>query len=628
MEGTNGVQRKRKKTRPPRGAARRTIGPHVYSHPFEVRRKAVQLCLEESFPVERVAREMGVGRSTLSKWVRLYRDQGEAGLQSKSADPSPQRPKVAPAVKTKVVELKRHHPDLGIKKISQFLRRMWFLPVSRETVRRTLHQQQLLKKPKSKPPRNPPKPRFFERSTPNQMWQTDIFTFRLGGKNAYLIGFIDDHSRYLVGLDVFRSQTAEHVLEVYRRAVAEYGVPKEMLSDQGRQYASWRGTTRFEAELRKDRVHHIKSRPHHPMTLGKIERFWKTIWEEFLVRAQFDSFESAGERIRLWVKHYNHRRPHQSLEGLCPADRFFAIAQELRQVIERGMQENLLELALRGQPRSPFYMVGRMGEQSVVIRAEKGQVKMLVDGEEPRPHQEVSYDLEGGDHVHRNQSQEGTAALQCPAASPSGAVDLDRASSPGGSVPRTGGQSGRVVPLGEAGAGGDAQGAGIADASGTGAGAESQTGAVAGAPSVAAEGTHGQTGEATGQVARTEITTADQVDYPCGAGGSCDEQSATQRSPASLGPAAGAVDHAGMERGVECPGSRPATGHLPQDLLQMGAASLGGDGRGARQPRTGAPAAADRPGEGGPPTPDPGAAGEARSPGADGADPSAVGAAG
>ena len=124
MEGTNEVQRKRKKTRPPRGAARRTICPHVYSHPFEVRRKAVQLCLEESFPVERVAREMGVGRSTLSKWVRLYRDQGEAGLQSKSAGPSPQRPKVAPAVKTKVIELKRHHPDLGIKKISQFLRRV------------------------------------------------------------------------------------------------------------------------------------------------------------------------------------------------------------------------------------------------------------------------------------------------------------------------------------------------------------------------------------------------------------------------------------------------------------------------------------------------------------------------
>ena len=312
MEGIDKVQGKRKKTRPPRGAARRSNCPHAHSHSFAVRRKAVQLCLEESFPVERVAREMGVGRSTLSKWVRLYRDQGEAGLKSKSAGPSRPRPKVAAAVKTKVVELKRRHPDFGIKKISQFLRRVLFLPVSRETVRRTLNEQQLLKKPRRKPQRNPPKPRFFERSTPNQMWQTDIFTFRLGGKNAYLIGFLDDHSRYVVGLDVFRSQTAEHVLEVYRTAIAEYGVPKEMLSDQGRQYSSWRGTTRFEAELRKDRVHHIKSRPHHPMTLGKIERFWKTIWEEFLVRAQFDSFESARERVRLWVKHYNHQRPHQS----------------------------------------------------------------------------------------------------------------------------------------------------------------------------------------------------------------------------------------------------------------------------------------------------------------------------
>ena len=628
MEGISEVQGKRKETRPPRGAARRTIRPHPHSHPFEVRRKAVQLCLEESFPVQRVAHEMGVGQSTLSKWVRLYRDQGEAGLQSKPVRRNRQRPKVALAVKTEVVELKRRHPDLGIKKISQFLRRVLFLAVSRETVRRTLHEQQLLKKPRRKPQRNPPKPRFFERSTPNQMWQTDIFTFRLGGKNAYLIGFIDDHSRYVVGLDVFRSQTAEHVLEVYRRAVAEYGVPKEMLSDQGRQYSSWRGTTRFEAELRKDRVHHIKSRPHHPMTLGKIERFWKTIWEEFLVRAQFDSFESACERVRLWVKHYNHRRPHQSLEGLCPADRFFAIAQELRQVIERGIQENVLELALRGQPCSPFYMVGRMGEQSVVIRAEKGQVKMLVDGEEPRSHQEVIYDLEGGVHEHRSQSQEGTTALQCPAASPSGAVDLERASAARGGLSGTGDQCRRAVRLGEAGASGDAQGAGVADASGTGTGAESETGAVAGTPSLAAEGTDGQTGEATGQAARAESAAADQVDQARVVGGCRGERSENQRSPASLSPAAGATDHAGAERVVECPRSSPATGDLPQDLLQVGAAGLGGDGRGAGQSGTGAPAAADRPGEGGPPTPDPGAAGEARSPGANGADPSAAGAAG
>ena len=98
-----------------------------------------------------------------------------------------------------------------------------------------------------------------------------------------------------------------------------------MLTDNGRQYTSWRGTSRFEAELKKDRVAHFKSRPHHPMTLGKIERFWETIWQEFLSRAQFDSFDSARERIKLWIKYYNHKRPHQGIDGICPADRFFEI---------------------------------------------------------------------------------------------------------------------------------------------------------------------------------------------------------------------------------------------------------------------------------------------------------------
>jgi transposase len=184
----------------------------------------VQLCLEEGFPLEQVARELGVGFSTLGAWVRGYRAQGEAGLQAKARARSP-RPRVAAAVKRQAVALKRRHPDFGIQKISQFLRRVLLLPVSRETVRRTLHEQALLKKRRPKPPHNPAAPRAFERATPNQLWQTDIFTFRLGGKNAYLIGFLDDHSRYVVGLDVFRSRTAEHVLEVFRRAVSCASVP-------------------------------------------------------------------------------------------------------------------------------------------------------------------------------------------------------------------------------------------------------------------------------------------------------------------------------------------------------------------------------------------------------------------
>ena len=127
------------------------------------------------------------------------------------------------------------------------------------------------------------------------------------------------------------------------------------------------------------------------MTLGKIERFWQSILSEFLQRAQFTSYEDAAARIAFWIKFYNYKRPHQGIGGLCPADRFFEIDTALKKTLEQGVEENALELALRGEPRDPFYMVGRMGDQSVVIRAEKGRVKMLVDD-----NQELVYDAQRG----------------------------------------------------------------------------------------------------------------------------------------------------------------------------------------------------------------------------------------
>jgi hypothetical protein len=202
----------------------------------------------------------------------------------------------------------------------------------------------------------------------------------------------------MVGLGLFRGQTAENLLEVYRTAAGAYQPPKEMLTDNGRQYTAWHGTTKFEAELAKDQVKHIKSSPHHPMTLGKIERFWKTIHEEFLKRAQFEDFDTARARIALWVKYYNFKRPHQGLEGMCPADRYFAIQEELKKTIAAGIKENLLELALRGEPKNPFYLMGRMGNQSVSLRAEKGKLRMLVDDKSVEGVKEITYNIQTGEN--------------------------------------------------------------------------------------------------------------------------------------------------------------------------------------------------------------------------------------
>lgn len=421
---------KKSKTKP----RRQKPGSKRNRYSVEFKLRAVKLFTEEGYSAELVAEELGIGKSSLSTWTRQYRQEGMAGLKPRAPVTAP-RAQVSPAVKKKAVELKKEDSTRGVRRISHLLRRNHLMKASPETVRRTLKEEGLVEPPKKKPKRNPQKPRFFERSTPNQMWQTDIFCFRLGGRNAYLIGYIDDYSRYITGLGLYRSQTAEHVLETFRRAIAEYGVPKEMLTDNGRQYTNWRGTTRFEKELKKDRIKHIKSQPHHPMTLGKIERFWKSIYSEFLSRVQFDSFEDAQQRLALWVKYYNYKRPHQGIGGLCPADRFFEIQTELRQVLEKGIEANVLESALRGMPQAPFYMVGRMGEQSVVIRAEKGKVKMLLDGAEAGEEKEIIY------HVNESEkdgAEEGKTGVRDAGEVRSGTGGVERTAQAGGDLPGDG----------------------------------------------------------------------------------------------------------------------------------------------------------------------------------------------
>jgi len=560
-----------------------------------VKRRAVKLYVEDGYPADVVAEELGVGHSTLNAWAKRYRELGEDSL--KPAGRRRGRPQASAAAKQKAVELKQQNPALGTKRISHLLRRLFFLKAGPETVRRTLQDERLIPPAAPRPKRNPAKPRFFERTQPNQMWQADIFSFRLGGRSAYLIGYIDDYARYVTGLDLFRSQTAEHVLEVYRRAVAEYGVPKEMLTDNGRQYTNWRGKTRFERELGKDRIRHIRSQPHHPMTLGKIERLWKTIWGEFLCRAQFDSFDEARERVRLWVKYYNHKRPHQGIGGLCPADRFFEIQHQLRKVLDQGVADNVLEQALRGKPQAPFYLVGRMGEQSVVIRAEKGKVRMLVDGEAPEPSKELVYQVEGGHGSEgraggEESDAQGAGAVRSEDEVRGGAGGVVGTPQAGGGVPGVGDQRGGLERVAEPGDGRDDAGA-FPEANGKAVGPEPAAGTAPGAEA-------GHAGDGSQPAAAAiEGGGSEQSSAGAGEGMNDEERSDEHRDRSGAGPAAGRDDPESAGRPAECLGGGQGAGDQPQDLLQVGEAGPGSHAGGALRAELGPAGFSRRWGEGG-----------------------------
>ncbi len=580
-----------------RSNCRRDKRPKIGKYPPEFRLKAVLMCIDEKRPQAEVAALLDISANTLNNWLLKYRRGGGADSPIFRSSETPrggseERPRLPSPVREQIVALKQANQTWGVKRIAQVLRRWFLMEASPETVRQTLHKEELMTPTVKRPKRNPSKPRFFERATPNQMWQSDIFCFRLGGNNAYLIAFMDDYSRFIVGIDLFRSQTAQSVIEVYRRAAAEFGVPKEMLTDNGRQYAAWRGTSRFQNEMAKDRISHIRSRPHHPMTLGKIERFWNSIWGEFLGRAQFDDYEQARERIRLWVQHYNHKRPHQGIGGMCPADRFFEIQHELRKTIEDGIRENTLEMALRGRPKTPFYMVGRMHGQSVVLRAEKGKLKLRVDGEEQTNNQELEYDIKNeilpdgqsghpsDDRIHPAEAgaspgQEQPQAvknLQPGAEGTGGACGVDREGQPVGDLPPDADQLHDLSALAGPGDGGNAP-----------------------CPR--------KPGETRGCLGAQPTTAQDDGTWPSWPGGSARPQVASdperagqhpvslikeacdQEIPRHLAPTRG--DHPASPLGPNH-GDRCGTtaGDLPQNLLPVGATSLERHacGLGERQP--------------------------------------------
>lgn len=534
----------------PMGGDGGTAGRRRQVYTFDLKRRAVRLRVEENIPAPLIARELGVSRKVIGGWVTAYRKYGEEALRPITYERGRGRPRIDPSVKTQIVTTKRSNPAFGVRRIAAMLRRVFLLPGSAETVRRTLHQAKLIAPTKRRSKRNPAKPRFFERATPNQMWQSDIFPFKLNGEYAYLIGFIDDHSRYITGLEVYRSQTGENIVEVYRRAVGEYGPPKEMLTDNGRQYASWHGKTRFQSELAKGRVHHIRSAPHHPQTLGKIERFWKTIWEEFLAQAKFESLETARERIKWWVQYYNHKRPNQGIGGACPADRYFRIQEAVREELERGIAANVREMALHGRPKSPFFVVGRVGEKTVVIRAENDQVKMTVD--------QVEQTQECGNEHGDRQGQEAAAGISGAGEGGGGIAAVGQAGECQRDLQGDGGLVGGAERVGETSFAGDAAGPGRAgDAGGAPRGAGAAAGKVA-------DGNNGdkRDKEAAGDPGVKEPEHAD-------------EQHEIQRG----GAVPGGVEH--LERGAETGGGVPGNGDQRKPAGAVAGAGDDGDAGGA-----------------------------------------------
>jgi transposase InsO family protein len=365
-----------------RGGGRRLVQPAAKPETLTAEQRLLVLDTwrRSGLPAGDFAALVGVAKYTLYAWKKRFEEEGPAGLLDRPRG-GPKGSRLPELTKRTILMLKEANPDWGCQRISDMLLRGPALPASPTTVARVLHEAgyQLEEVP-TRP--HPEKVQHFERAKPNQLWQTDLFTFVLKRQNrrVYLVAFMDDHSRFIVGYGLHASQSAALVLEVLRASLSAYGTPEEILTDNGTQYVTWRGKSVFSKELEKRGIKQIVASPRRPQTLGKIERFWGTLWRECVESAVFVDLGDARQRIGHFIDHYNFQRAHQGIDGLVPADRFFGAASEVRRTLQARVQANALELARHGLPKAPFYLTGQVGGQPFSVHAE-GERMILTGGE-------------------------------------------------------------------------------------------------------------------------------------------------------------------------------------------------------------------------------------------------------
>ena len=328
-----------------------------------------------------------VSKHTLYKWKKLFEKFGPEGLmdQPKGCRKGSQLSEVT---KRAILMMKKDHPEWGVERIADMLMRGPGMTASPSAISKLLKESgyEVVHRPTK--PNRPPRVQKFERARPNQLWQTDLFTFLLKRQNRrlYLVAFMDDHSRFIVSFGLHASSTTTLVIDVLESGIANYGPPEEVLTDNGPQFHTWRGKSRITKQLEKRGIKQIVARPKRPQTLGKIERFWGTMWRELLEGAIFVDLTDARQRIGHFIDYYNFQRSHRGIDSAVPADRFFRAASDVAETLKTRVAANALELARHGKPSDPFYLTGQVSGQAFSVHTEGERLVLNREGE---PREEI-----------------------------------------------------------------------------------------------------------------------------------------------------------------------------------------------------------------------------------------------
>ena len=301
----------------------------------EQRYQAVLAVIRDGVPVVAVARRFDVSRQAVHRWLRWYEAQGLGGLADRSHRPPRCAHQMDPAVEVWVLEARRRNPDWGPRRLLHEAVRAGVDPVpSRSGIYRLLRRANLID-PNARRKRDR---RFkrWERGGAMELWQMDVVggVLLADGREAKVLTGIDDHSRFVVCGGLMLRATSRAVCAHFADAMRRHGVPQEILTDNGKVFTGRFGPrdveVLFDRICRENGIDHLLTAPRSPTTTGKIERWHRTLREQFLAGKVFTSRADAQRQLDAWVHDYNHDRPHESLDMAVPASRFFTARADER----------------------------------------------------------------------------------------------------------------------------------------------------------------------------------------------------------------------------------------------------------------------------------------------------------
>ncbi len=318
-------------------------------YPASEKLEIIRLVERSHLSVRRTLAQIGVPPATFYRWYDLYQIGGPEALEDRSPRPGRVWNRIPDDVRSRIVKLALDEPELSPRELAvRFTDRESYF-VSEASVYRLLKAHDLITSPAFIVIKAAEE--FRDKTTaPNQLWQTDFTYLKVIGWGwFYLSTILDDFSRYIIAWKLCTTMKAEDVTATLELALKASGCDQatvahkpRLLSDNGASYisgdlAKW---------LDDQSMEHVRGAPYHPQTQGKIERWHQTLKNRILLENYFLPGDLEAQ-IEAFIEYYNHRRYHESLNNITPADAYFGRGQTILLERERIKRKTIEERRLQ-----------------------------------------------------------------------------------------------------------------------------------------------------------------------------------------------------------------------------------------------------------------------------------------